>query len=284
MFVRTSVGCTMLLLSCSLLLGQTGASSLQSGAELGQTSKALPANMLMDGTPVKLRLAQTVSSADAKTGQQVAFEVVEDVQVQGVIAIAKGTPALASVTDAEHKKSMGRAGKLDINIDSVRLIDNEKVQLRATAGGKAGGHVGAMTGAIVATSIVFFPAAPLFLFIHGKDITLPKGLETTAFVEGDTKVDLAALTNAAIAHEAPLIGTSTISKVAVDASVPDCEITVDGAFSGSTPSELSVASGKHEITVRKQGYADWTRTITVSGGQVRLHADLQPAVATKASQ
>jgi hypothetical protein len=36
-----------------------------------------------------------------------------------------------------------------------------------------------MTGAIVATAIVFFPAAPLFLFMHGKDIKrrpIPKGM------------------------------------------------------------------------------------------------------------
>jgi hypothetical protein len=46
-----------------------------------------------------------------------------------------------------------------------------------------------MTGAIVATSIVFFPAAPLFLFVHGKDITIPKGTEITAYVNGDVKLD-----------------------------------------------------------------------------------------------
>lgn len=37
-----------------------------------------------------------------------------------------------------------------------------------------------MTAAMVATSIVFFPPAPLFLFIKGKDITIPKGTEVTA--------------------------------------------------------------------------------------------------------
>lgn len=37
-----------------------------------------------------MRLAQTISSADVKTGQQVPFEVTEDVVVQGVTVIAKG--------------------------------------------------------------------------------------------------------------------------------------------------------------------------------------------------
>src|SRR5207249_6244252 len=46
-----------------------------------------------------------------------------------------------------------------------------------------------ITGAIVATSIVFFPAAPLFLLVHGKDITIPKGTEITAYINGDIPLD-----------------------------------------------------------------------------------------------
>lgn len=98
----------------------------------------------------------------------------EEVKFGEVTIIAKGALAWATVTEAHSKKSMGRGGALNVNIDSVQLIDGEKVALRAVEGGKGGGHVGAMTGAIVATPIVFFPAAPLFLFIHGKDITIPK--------------------------------------------------------------------------------------------------------------
>ena len=70
---------------------------------------------------------------------------------------------------------MGRGGKLDVNIDAVRLRDGERVALRASQENNAGGHVGAMTGAMVGTAIVFFPAAPLFLFMHGKDMNIPKG-------------------------------------------------------------------------------------------------------------
>ena len=42
-----------------------------------------------------------------------------------------------------------------------------------------------MTGAMVATAIEFWPAAPLFLLMHGKDITIPKGTEITAYVNGE---------------------------------------------------------------------------------------------------
>jgi hypothetical protein len=43
--------------------------------------------------------------------------------------------------------------------------------------------------AMVATSIVFFPAAPLFLLVHGKDIIIPKGTEITAYINGDIPLD-----------------------------------------------------------------------------------------------
>jgi hypothetical protein len=50
------------------------------------------------------------------------------------------------------------------------------------------GEVGAVQR-IVATTIVFFPAAPLFLFMKGKDITIPKGTEITAYINGDVPLD-----------------------------------------------------------------------------------------------
>src|SRR6266436_10392085 len=49
----------------------------------------------------------------------------------------------------------------------------------------------AMVGAMVATSLVVWPAAPLFLLMHGKDITIPAGTEITAYVNGDMKLELA---------------------------------------------------------------------------------------------
>jgi len=147
--------------------------------------------VLHDGTPVRLRLSRTLSSADAKPGDSVDFEVLEDVKVGDLLVIARGGVALATVTEAEAKRRMARGGKLDINIDYVRLVNGEKVALRAVKESKGGGHTGAMTGAIVATSLVFWPAAPFFLFMHGKDTVIPKGTEITAYVAGEIALDLA---------------------------------------------------------------------------------------------
>ena len=144
---------------------------------------------LHDGTPVRLRLNRNLSSADAKVGESVDLEVLDDVRVGDLLVIARGATALATVTQAQPKRTMGRTGKLDVNIDSVRLVNDEKIALRAVKETQGGGHTGAMTGGMVATAIVFFPVAPLLLFMHGKDITIPKGTEITAYVNGEVTLD-----------------------------------------------------------------------------------------------
>jgi hypothetical protein len=131
-----------------------------------------------------------------------------------------------------------------------------------------------MTGAMVATAIVFFPAAPLFLFIHGKDITIPKGTPVTGFVQGDMRLDMAKMMPAAPVG-ATVASAPAMASFSVESSVAGADIEVDGAFVGSTPSTVSVAPGPHTIVVKKKGYADWSRTMTVSGSSVRLSADLE---------
>jgi hypothetical protein len=144
---------------------------------------------LEDGAPVRVRISQTVSSADAHVDDRVEFEVIDQVRIGDLVVIPKGATALGTVTEAEPKKRMARGGKLEIVLDRVKLADGERAAIRATKEGSGGGHTGAMTGGIVATALVFWPAAPFFLFMHGKDFTITKGTEFPAFVEGDLPLD-----------------------------------------------------------------------------------------------
>jgi len=147
--------------------------------------------ILEDGTPVHLRISRNLSSADTSTNETVDFEVLEEVRIGDQIVIPKGSVALGTVTEAEQKKRMGRAGKLDVTIDSVRLSDGEKVALRGVKNVKGGGHVGAVTTGVVLTALVVWPAAPLFLLMHGKDVTIAKGTEITAYISGNATLDSA---------------------------------------------------------------------------------------------
>ena len=71
---------------------------------------------------------------------------------------------------------------------------------------------------------------------------------------------------------APAPPTVPQSSITVDANAPNCDIEVDGNFMGSTPSTLNLAPGKHEIVVKKGGYQDWSRSLMVGPGAVRLNA------------
>jgi len=238
---------------------------------------------LEDGTPIKLRLTRNLSSADATTGDRVDFEVLEEVKVKDVIVVPRGGLALATITEAEHKRRMARGGKLNVNIDDVRLADGEKAPLRAVKEAKGGGHTGAMTGAIIGTAIVFFPAAPLFLFMHGKDITIPKGTEITAYTNGDIPLDPKRFAAQATANPetsaAPVPATANgtpaqngngvdraLSTVDIKSAPDGAEITVDEKFMGSTPSSLRLTVGDHKIKLGKSGFKTWERIMTVSGG------------------
>ena len=249
-------------------------------AARGPTPRAIA---LEDGTPVRLRVSETISSATAHVDDRVNFDVVDDVKVGDLVVIRHGTVAIGTVTEAQPKRRMGRGGKLNVNIDSTKAVTNEKVALRGVKDLQGGGHTGAMTGGMVATSIVFWPAAPFFLFMHGKDITVPKGHEFTVYTSGGLSLDpnrliglQTATTSAggtltAASVEANLGGTAAL---AVSSAPSGADIEIDGSFVGSTPSSISVPLGDHTIAIKKSGYQTWQRTIRVSGGTVNVNAKL----------
>lgn len=240
--------------------------------------------VLQDGTPVKLRLSRNLSSADAKTGDQVDFDVLEEVRVGDLIVIQKGGLALGTVTDAKAKGRMGKGGRLDVNIDYVRLSDGEKTALRAVREGKGGGSTGAMTAGIVAASLIVWPAAPFFLFMHGKDITIPKGTEVTAYVNGDFKIPNPAVFSTVTAPQpgstaavqgATATPAAATNSVMVSSTPAGADIEVDGAFVGSTPSIINIAPGDHTISIKKRGFKAWERKIRATGGSIKIDAELE---------
>ncbi len=216
-----------------------------------------------------MRLSRNMSSADAKTGETVDFEVLEDVKIGEIVIIPRGGVALATVTMAKPKGRMGKGGKLDINLDSVRLVSGEKIALRAVKETKGGSNTGSMTAGIVVTSILFFPAAPFFLFMKGKDISIPKGTEITAYVSGDTSLDakkFAPLQDGQTTATVGTTNTTDFSSISVKSAPEGAEILVDGKFAGNTPSTLQLKSGEHTITVKKADFVLWERTLTLNAG------------------
>jgi hypothetical protein len=66
----------------------------------------------------------------------------------------------------------------------------------------------------------------------------------------------------------------------VESTPPGADIEVDGGFVGNTPSTITVALGNHEISVKKKGFADWSRKVNFTGGSVHL----SPTLDTKSGE
>jgi hypothetical protein len=149
---------------------QPSAAALASSRATPPPAPAPPREIILPHqTAVHLKLDQTLSSATAHVGEEVPYEVTQDVVVGGLTVIAKGAPAIGAVTEAEPKKRMGKAGKLNVSVTSVVLANNQKIALRS---------FGAEQGADQKSGMKL----PL---LRGKDVTLAKDTEITAYVDDD---------------------------------------------------------------------------------------------------
>jgi hypothetical protein len=259
---------------------------LLAGLFVNQFAVAADPLILHDGTPIRMRLGQNLSSGDAKVGESVDFEVLDELVVDGTLLIPRGGVASATVTEAQSKGRMARGGKLDVNIDFVRLANGEKVALRAVKESKGGGYTGAMTVGTVA------PTTPLSLFKTGKDVAIPKGTEITAYVNGEIKLDREKLSvapapaaNPAPETAVPVVSASTApppaakrraASIAISSDPASADIELNGKFIGNTPSTVEIPPGPTNITVKKSGFRFWSRTLDLSeGASISLRAELE---------
>ena len=150
-----------------------------------QEMDAIPARLIIpDGTPVKLRLAESVSSAHVRVGDPLDFVVVRDVGVQGFTVIPAGTMAHGSVTGVKGRRFLGMGGQVSLKLDSVDLVNGDQVGLSASKKVKGGSRTKLMVGAMIVTGLIFLPAAPIFLLTRGHDRTVVKSTEITAQIDG----------------------------------------------------------------------------------------------------
>lgn len=100
---------------------------------------------------------------------------------------------------------------------------------------------------------------------HSKDI---RAAEAAALAAAEPKV----VPVAAVVQES---AKPPSAQLAISSDPAGADIEVDGNFVGNTPSTVGVAAGQHQISVNKPGFKTWERKMTVSSGQVNLHATLE---------
>ncbi|NOT60036.1 MAG: PEGA domain-containing protein [Acidobacteria bacterium] len=215
--------------------------------------------VLVDGTPVKLKLMRNLSSATEQSGATVDFTVLEEVEVDEKVVIKQGALALGTVVEAAPKRRMGRSGKLAVQINAVVLADGSRVELRAVNAAADGSRVNGVATAAAVTGMFFFPAAPFFLLIKGKDLTIPQGTFVTAYVNHDHQLDPEKFTGAT---------NRNTTAVNFKCEVEGAEIWIEEKFVGNPPATIRLPEGEYQVVVQKTGYQPWKRKIAVSAGSI----------------
>jgi hypothetical protein len=163
-------------------------------ALFGQGMPASPAELVLpSGTPVELQSVQTISSARAHKGDRVGFIVAKDVQAAGFTVIGAGARAEGSVIGVKGKRPLGMGGDLIIKLESVELTTGENVSLVARKEFKGKSHTIRMGVAMAIAAAIYLPAAPAFILSRGRDSTVLKGTELTAYTRTDSAVEIAGL-------------------------------------------------------------------------------------------
>jgi len=136
--------------------------------------------LLKEGSDVKLKFAQEISSKTATEGDPVNFIVDEDIKVGNVVVIKAGTKAVGTVTNAKRAGMVGKGGELNVRLDHLKEGDT-KVRLRGTKGKEGDSKA----GTAVALTVLF---GPVGLIKHGKEIVVKEGTPLAAFIDDDVSL------------------------------------------------------------------------------------------------
>src|SRR5689334_14165316 len=101
-------------------------------ATLLTAGMAMAQIVIPDGTKLRVRLEQNLSSETAELGSTVDLAVTQEVRVGDAVVVANGARATGSIITAQGKRRMGRGGKLDFTIDRVQMVDGNWLSVRYT--------------------------------------------------------------------------------------------------------------------------------------------------------
>ena len=68
----------------------------------------------------------------------------------------------------------------------------------------------------------------------------------------------------------------TTGTLSISSSPDGADVSIDGAFVGTTPREKALEPGEYKIKVEKSGYSDWERKVLVAAGEeLTVNAELE---------
>jgi hypothetical protein len=130
--------------------------------------------LLKEGTEVKLKVAEEVTSLTAVVDDPITLLLDEDLKVNDVVVVKAGTKGYAVVSSVTKAGSMGKNGELKLRLEYLRV------------NGVANGVKVLLRGPDQTTSFASAPASnPAARLKKGADVEIHRGLLLNAFVAAD---------------------------------------------------------------------------------------------------
>lgn len=137
-------------------------------------------NVLKAGTPIKLRLMDTLSSKKKnkqKVGDRFQLEVAEPYVVNNLVIIPAGTRATGEITAAKKSGMWGKRGRLNASVLYMTLSDR---QVRLSGAFDESGNAG--TAGVVGAAVLL-PVAGFF--VKGSNAEILSGTQIEAYLDED---------------------------------------------------------------------------------------------------
>jgi tRNA A-37 threonylcarbamoyl transferase component Bud32 len=131
---------------------------------------------LIDGLPFRIALLEDVP-LDTEVGHALRFRVLDDVQSNGILVIAKGAIVTGSLTSLGGKRNFfGERSKVRFRVTSAESVDDSPVNVRATPASRDDG---------METRPFDTPKG-----LKDKSLIAASGTEYVAYVEGDQTISV----------------------------------------------------------------------------------------------
>lgn len=221
----------------------------------------LPAN-----TVFKISLNDDVNSKLNQVGDVVTFTVQEDVMVDDVLVLPRGSQGSGVVTKVSRPKSFGRSGTLDISFDQVFSVDDESIP--TVLGPEAKEKLKMEAAAVGASTIGALALGPIGLvgglFVKGKDVNLPAGTELyiqtseTVVTKGLVLTEGApnAVIRKRVVRSAVAEGDAKAEQAAADNEVKSTEDSQSEVINEEAKAELDSVRDKNSNTKEKAETGD----------------------------
>ena len=133
-------------------------------------------------TNINLELIDPISSKKSKEGNTFRLKTIENLLINDVVVIPANQEVLGTITKARKNGMLGRKGRLEFKIDSIKTINGVNVPLTAEVKGK--GH--SDNGAVAVAAAVSLVGG---LFMKGTNIYYEPGQKFVAVVSTDTDLN-----------------------------------------------------------------------------------------------